>query len=225
MLLNLARLHKMLDLNVRGIVHIGAHLGQEYKDYREQFPDQTITWIEADPVICEQLAKAMQHDDKVSCLNAVVSDSRQTLQFNRANNGQSSSFLPLGTHSVIHPDVYYVDSFSVETVTLDELARSHGLDQSNFLAMDVQGAEGKVIAGGQHFLQGVDYIYSEVNRDELYLGCTTLDSFENSLCDLGFTRVELMMNKRAGWGDAFYVRRELTSHFRILLNQLMRPFF
>lgn len=225
MLLDLAQLHKKLDLNVRGIVHVGAHLGQEYKRYRELFPDQEITWIEGDPVICEKLARAMQHDDKVNCLNAVVSDTRQTLEFFRANNKQSSSILPLGTHRVVHPAVCYVDSFSVETITLDELARSHGFHQSNFLAMDVQGAEGKVVEGGRQFLQGVDYIYSEVNRDELYVGCTPLDSFETMLGDLGFTRVELMLHNHLGWGDAFYVRREPTNRFRTLLNQLMRPFF
>ena len=222
MLLDLAHLNRKLGLDVRGIVHVGAHLGQEYETYREQFPDQVITWIEADPVVHERLVRRMRHKRNVSCLNAVVSDVRETVTFNRASNEQSSSLLPLGTHSEVHPNVHYVDSFSAETVTLDELARSHGFSRSNFLAIDVQGAEGKVIAGARQFLQGVDYIYSEVNRDELYLGCTTLGAFEDMLWEQGFARAALKIQKRSGWGDGFYVRRTLVSRHRDLLNRFRR---
>lgn len=222
--IELADVRERLDLKVRGIVHVGAHLGQEYEEYRRLFPNQEITWIEADPITFKRLSQRMQHYKNVHCINAVVADSRQKVTFNRANNEYSSSFLPLGTHSVVHPEVWYVDSFSAETVTLDDLAQIYGFGQSNFLSMDVQGAEAKVLAGGKRFLRGVDYIYSEVARDELYLGCTQLASFDNVLWKLGFARVELVMHEDLGWGNAFYVRQRRPGHLHTLLDRLTSPF-
>ncbi len=220
--LDLDALCKKHNVRARGIVHVGAHLGQEYQAYRKLFPDQKITWIEADPAIYEQLADAMKNEANVSCLNEVVSDVRETVTFNRANNQQSSSFLDLGTHSVAHPDVWFVDSFEAETVTLDHLARGSHFNHANFLVMDIQGAEGKAISGSSQFLKQIDYVYSEVNRDELYVGCTTLTAFDKLLERAGFIRVETSLREYEGWGDAFYVRRTLPVLLRTRLEGLWR---
>ena len=218
--LNLTDICKRHKVRANGIVHLGAHLGQEQELYRRLFPDQRIVWIEADPVVYARLKDSMEQEAKVTCINAVVSDVRETVTFNRANNEQSSSLLPFGTHSIVHPNVEFVDSFSVETVTLDDLAKTFDFEGFNFLLLDIQGAEGKAISGAKQFLKQVDYIYSEVNRDELYTGCTTLVAFDEILWNLGFVRVELSMREVHGWGDAFYVRRTAATLARLRVRQL-----
>ena len=193
---------------VSGILHVGAHEGQEHAAYREAFgPDIPIVWIEGDPDVYERLVKLMANDLNSVCLNAVVADRVSTVEFHIANNEQSSSILPLGTHKEAHPEVVYIGGVTVETTTIDILASQYDLFESlNFLNMDVQGAEGKVIAGAYEFLKGVDFVYSEVNQRELYVGCTTLDDFNDQMKVHGFRMTELDMIESFGWGDAFYVK-------------------
>lgn len=210
----LSKVFNKYKLEVRGIIHIGAHLGQEYQIYRKFFTTQPITWIEADTVVYERLKKSMEHDDGVVCINAAVSNKQGLATFHRANNEQSSSLLELGTHSTVHPNIVFTEQFTVETNTLDALSEIHKLFGANLMVLDVQGAEGMVIAGAKKLLKRVDYIYTEVNRDELYLGCTKLDAFDIIMFELGFKRVEIFLNAKLGWGNAFYIKEDRISRLR-----------
>jgi hypothetical protein len=56
-------------------------------------------------------------------------------------------------------------------------------------------------------LEGVDYIMSEVNKEEVYKDCALIDSLDKYLDGFGFKRVE---TDWAGWtwGDAFYIKQK-----------------
>lgn len=77
----------------RGIVHVGAHIGQEileYKDYRPEI----VVWIEADPQTYADLCDNIIQDwgPKQWCLNALVSDTdNEMVDFNIASNDSQSS--------------------------------------------------------------------------------------------------------------------------------------
>ena len=45
------------------------------------------------------------------------------------------------------------------------------MDNVNFLNLDIQGAELKALKSLQDYLHKVDYIYTEVNVDYLYVDC------------------------------------------------------
>lgn len=193
---------------VRGVVHVGAHEAQELPFYRRNFgPDVPVFWIEGDPEVYTRLCDVIEADGHSEAGNYVISDSHDELaRFHRANMDQSSSLLELGTHKDVHPEVHYVDTIEVRTTTLDNVVETHDLWKFNFLNMDVQGAEGLVILGASRYLEGVDYIYTEVNRDELYEGCITLPDMDEALSTYGFLRRETLIYDGFGWGDALYVK-------------------
>lgn len=211
MLIPFSELKRKFKLDVSGVVHVGAHEGQEYKDYRASFGNIPILWIEADPTVFIRLKETIPAGNCYFA-NALVSDeSDQMVTFNVANNEQSSSMLELGTHEHVHPEVVYVDQLTLMTSTLDEIvsdpAFSDAAADANFLNMDVQGAEDKVIAGGHDFLNKVEYIYTEVNRDALYKGGVLLPDLDDQLEEQGFRRMQTLMHEHLGWGDALYMRR------------------
>jgi FkbM family methyltransferase len=195
--------------NVTGVVHVGAHEGQELEFYRESFGEVPVLWIEADPEIIPRLRRvlALATDENSTVLNSLLSNKRGYVDFHRANMDQSSSILELGTHADVHPEVVFEETIKLWADTLDSVAGAIAIENSNFLNMDVQGAESLVIEGGQDYIRNnVDYIYTEINRDQLYKGCATVDEMDAILGKLGFKRVEMMIYLHLGWGDALYVK-------------------
>jgi hypothetical protein len=71
--------------------------------------------------------------------------------------------------------------------------------------MDVQGFELEVLKGGTKTLEHVDYVYCEVNRDEVYENNALVEELDEFLGEYGMKRVE---TDWAGeiWGDALYIR-------------------
>ena len=88
-----------------------------------------------------------------------------------------------------------LDSFSEETQGF------------NFINMDVQGYELEVLKGGSETLKHVDYVYCEVNRDEVYENNAYIEELDEFLSEYEMDRVE------TDWsggilGDALYVRKK-----------------
>lgn len=122
-----------------------------------------------------------------------------------ANQGQSNSLLKPANHLKQYPDIKFGGTELVQVRPLDALPLPEGL---NFLNMDVQGSECQVLTGGKKTLDGIDYVYTEVNEDNanLYEGACGLSELDAILHE--FKRVETGMTGQ-GWGDALYIRRTL----------------
>jgi len=202
MLIPLDWLNQERELEITGIVHAGAHLGEEAKAYSEY--TDAVLWIEGNPDLIPQLRLnvAPYHHDVVCAL--LGAESGLEVEFNVANNGQSSSVLELGTHLEKHPDVAFIESKKLLTRTIDDVVRSHWATGSNFLALDLQGYELEALKGADRTLQGARYVYTEVNVDELYVGCARLGDLDDFLAAYGFECVALNMAGDTGWGDGFW---------------------
>jgi FkbM family methyltransferase len=184
----------------RGIVHIGAHEGEE-ADVYGQLP---VTWIEANPDLIDPLRRKLRRYRTHRVIEAAVSDREGQAPFHLASNGQSSSLLALGTHATEHPDVIYTGERTLTTTTLDALVAEHNI-KADLLVMDVQGAELMAMKGGERFLSGCVAVYAEVNTRPVYEGCPLLPEMMGWLDERGFELRELMMTCH-GWGDALWVR-------------------
>ena len=90
------------NLNVKGILHIGAHDCEELVDYLlGGCPLNKILWIEGNPKLVENIKN---RNNKIIIFNNIVSDiDNKECIFNITNNGQSSSILELGTHKKYYP--------------------------------------------------------------------------------------------------------------------------
>ena len=201
MLIDWNRIEGYIKNDITGVMHIGGHLAEELDLYVNLNIDNVI-WIEANESRAEAIKNIVPENHITVC--AVVGDcSGKLVKFNEANNGQSSSIFELGTHAVEHPEVHYVDSFEAEMHRIDDLSDIYNFDDFNFVNLDIQGAELLALKGMGDLLDGVEYIYTEVNKNSLYDGCALIDEIDNYLID--FERVITEWTP-FGWGDAFYVR-------------------
>lgn len=118
------------------------------------------------------------------------------------NGGMSSSVLKPKKHLQYYPNITFPDKyqFEVEMKKLDDFGFG---STYNMLDIDVQGYELEVLRGGINTLPNIDYVYCEVNREELYEGCPMVEEIDQFLHE--FTRVDTAWTP-CGYGDALYVR-------------------
>jgi hypothetical protein len=57
----------------------------------------------------------------------------------------------------------------------------------------------------KEYLHKVDYLYTEVNSNYVYVGCALITELDEYLKQFGLIRVETKMTEFE-WGDAFYMR-------------------
>lgn len=203
MLIPMHEVMEMSSVPVTGIIHAGAHLGEEANWYHNAKISKVL-WIEGNPDLIPQLTRNVQRfGGRVVC-SLVGSEPGEKL-FHVSNNGQSSSVLELGTHLEKHPEVHYVSERVLKVRTIDDIAADVGAVGWNFMNLDLQGYELEALKGATKVLEQTDYIYTEVNVDELYVGCARLGELDDFLTE--FERVSTSMAGDTGWGDAFYIRK------------------
>ena len=76
----------------------------------------------------------------------------------------------------------------------------------NFINIDVQGYELEVFKGAVNTLKNIDYIISEINRDEVYANCAKVDDLKNFLSQYGFELVEETWDGQT-WGDGLFIKK------------------
>lgn len=197
--------------NVRpiGILHVGAHLAEENSEYRLNKYDNGggIIWVEAIPKIAEEIkSKLDPRVNKVYCA-AIWNQEGKQMEFNVASQTASSSLLEFGLHKKTYPDIDVTKKIVVTTKRLDTLLSSDDLFE--LVVLDIQGAEDRAIESLGNRINEVKYIYMEISRKELYLGTKLVKEMDDYLDRLGFIRVFTAWDRRAKWGDALYVRKEI----------------
>jgi len=203
MLIPLHSLVQKYNINMKGILHVGAHECEELNDYLRYISIDKILWVEALP---DKVALCKQRYPNVLIENAIVSDKIEKVKFNVSNNGQSSSILDFGLHSHFHPHVHYIGYFEGETKLLKDIICNYDINY-NFLNFDIQGAELKALKGMSEYLDKVDYLYTEVNSDYVYKECALIEELDEYLLKFNLHRVETEWCEDFRWGDAFYIRK------------------
>jgi len=209
MMIDFKYLFQKYFINPTGIVHLGASYAQERDTYRE-LGVKNVIWVEAIPSVYEEMKKNIEGYEGNIALNACLSDADgKEVVFNISNNEhQSSSYLELGEHLRIHPEVKYIDSIKMKTKTVPTLFKENNITLSEgwLLNCDLQGAEGDVLMGMQGMLNKFDYLYLEVNVLETYKGCMLLDEMDRFLAYHGFERKETGQIVGGCWSDALWIR-------------------
>lgn len=203
MLMSLPELVEAYTLNIKGVLHVGAHLGEEAEVY-ESLGIKPVWWVEANEKVLPTLASHIEPYGHTLIHGLVYSYEDVELDFNVTNyDGMSSSILEFGTHPEFSPDTIFVDRVTMTTTTIDAIVEDFSVE-ANFLNMDLQGAELHALKGARKFLTGVEYVMTEVNSEEVYVDCAKVEELDHILRD--FQRVETYWVPGQGWGDALYVR-------------------
>lgn len=210
MLLDLNHLMEKYSMNIKGVIQVGAHWGQEYLYYRRKGIDH-IVFIEPCKDAFSRLVDSFGTSKIVTLFNVACGEGVGEMQMytEHTNQGQSNSLLPPKLHLEQHKEVVFDSQETVTVVALDNLPIE--VKDYNFLNMDCQGYEDRVLKGAVNTLKNIDYVYTEVNRAEMYLGCCMVADLDTILCD--FERVETgWASDHHGWGDALYLRKSLLTY-------------
>lgn len=210
MLIDFRQLFPRWNIKPKGVLHVGANVGEEAPVYLELGIKRQI-WIEANPEIFERLRENIKENLQAASYCYCISDvDDEKVQFHVSNNAsQSSSILELGTHLIAHPEVRYIRDIEMETCRLDTIFNKGVLppvEGYDFLNMDLQGAELKALKSLGDLLHHFKWAYLEVNKEELYKGCSLVWDIDTYMAGFGFRRVETLWCGQNGWGDCLYVK-------------------
>ncbi len=201
MLFTVRELSQIWGISPQGVVHIGAHLAEESDEYT-RFNWKPVTWFEAQTDLVAILRETL--DSSINEIHEATLWDVNDLEmvFNVTNNGQSSSLLNLGKHATDYPEIVVKQKQIKKTIRFDSptIKTSH----FDFINLDVQGAELHVLKGmGQRILDA-KWIYTEINKTDVYDGCVQIAEMDSFLKEKGFHRIATRWCFGKGWGDALY---------------------
>ncbi len=219
MLIPLNYLIKKYNLDISGISHIGAHIGQEVEIYKENNIDK-IYLFEPQKSIFEKLIKNVDTNE-VFCFNFGLGPEnfKTFINTGESNEGESASILPPKIHLDLYPEITFEKKEEIEIKVYDELK----ISGVNFICIDTQGYELEVLKGCKYSLKKIDYIYTEVNRDYLYEENALIGELDSFLKSFGFIRVETKWAKNGllPWGDAFYISTKKLTKINIIFKSFI----
>jgi FkbM family methyltransferase len=205
MIIEIKYLLDKYNINIKGIIHIGGHYGQEYDTYK-QF-NIPIIFFEPLSNNYRILRDKVKNDSNVQTFQCALGNENRKIVMNveTANKSQSSSILKPKKHLEQYPHITFDFTEEVHMFRLDDIDIEN--KHYNFINIDVQGYELEVLKGSTEILKTIDYIMSEVNNDEVYENCAKVEELDIFLNQFGFERVET--NWAGGiWGDAFYIKNK-----------------
>jgi FkbM family methyltransferase len=191
---------KDLKCKPNGIIHIGAHLGEEKTDYGS-IP---VIWVEGNPKIIGRL-KDNVGDDLV--ISNVLSNYAKTMTFNIANDTGSSSLNQFNTHVLRYPNIKVKNKIMVVTKSFSSVIRERKIDMTkfNFLVISAGGSEMDILQGFDRYLEFIDCILTKYYEEQIYDDNPNLYSLILYLSHKGFGLNKYVMGDK-GWGTAFFVR-------------------
>jgi FkbM family methyltransferase len=210
MLINFRDIWQRYQMNVTGVIHVGAHLAEEKDAYAEmQVPK--VVWVEANGEVLYKLKDLIFTPDSYGeqqLIHALITDKDgEKYDFNVSNHdGMSSSIYNFGTHVNFSFDTWHEHANQLESVTLDTLMRSRDFSGCNMFNIDIEGAGLDALRGAEELLKQMQYVYIEVQTENVYDGAPLLPEYDAFLQERGFDRVELSLVPGQGWGDSLYIR-------------------
>ena len=93
---------------------------------------------------------------------------------------------------------------------MDSVIEKNNIDMNNinFINLDIQGVELRALKSMEKYLHYVDYIYTEVNTEEVYKNCDKIEDLTEYLLNFGFKLADARIYKQFGWGDGFYIKEK-----------------
>jgi FkbM family methyltransferase len=209
MMINLREVLQKYNIQPKGVVHIGAHFGQEADEYIACGIKKAVFVEPCKGTYDELVSRNTGKFDDIKFFNVACGADElgmQTMNVSKVAEGQSNSLLKPKLHLQQHPEVIFTETEEVEVKKLDNL--DFEKSDYDFLMMDVQGYELEVLKGATELMKNIKIVYSEVNNDQTYEGNALIEDLDNFLHWYGFERVETYWpSKNWSWGDSVWVKR------------------
>lgn len=195
---------------IKGAIHVGAYDGAELNVYRSIGLYNSILF-EPQKKMFDIITNKLHFTERA--FNFGLGDEDLELEmYISSTDGheigtQSSSFLKPKIHLTEHTNVHFLSKEVCKITTLNNIFSRECINpiSYNFLNIDVQGYELKVLKGATNILPYIDTINLEVNRDEVYENCALIENIESFLFPLGFKNIITHWQSKS-WGDAIYAK-------------------
>lgn len=194
------------DLKIKGVIHIGAHYGQEYNEYVKHDIENLI-FFEPLKNNFAVLLNNIKPTDKIKLHNIALGNMKGEIEMfvESDNQGMSSSILEPQMHLIQYPGIRFNGKELVKINKLDDI--KYNKDDYNFINIDVQGYELEVFKGAVNSLKHIDYIMTEINREFLYKDGALELELDSFLMNFRFIRTETYWAGET-WGDALYIKND-----------------
>jgi hypothetical protein len=191
------------NIKLKGIIHIGAHYGEEYVIYK-QLDTKNLMFFE--PLSKNFKVLKENVSDEVQCYNLALGNKTCDIEMyvEHTNQSRSSSVLKPKYHLTQYPGIQFTDIETVKMCKLDHI--EFNKSDYNVIIIDVQGYELEVLKGSSDFLNNVDLIISEINIEEMYENCVLTDELCDFLSKYKFKMVEKYC-PHSTWGDGIFIKK------------------
>jgi len=194
-------LNEFYILQSKGVLHVGAHAGEEAEYYNSL--DKKVTWVEGDPDTFIQLIENIKKFPKQNAICALLSDKNDTKSFFiTSNKGFSSSLHPI-LPGVSDWNVNVIAEKVLFTSKFDDLEITD-LDDYDFWIIDVQGHEFEVIEGALNSLRHAKWVLIEISTKQFYDSQKVFWEVDELLNRQGFFRLHDPLSEHS---DVLYMRR------------------
>jgi FkbM family methyltransferase len=185
----------------RGVIHIGANIGQErfiYKNYGLK-----VAWVEPIPSLFKELQANLADFPDQTPYNALIAEQDgKKYQFHiSSNEGSSSSILQPNKQLQYWSNIAF-QPIEMESLSLPTFIRKNGIDMAlfNILVIDAQGAELLILQGARDILSHFRYIQCEAVNFEVYTGCCQLKDLDAFFSKNGFKQKGRFVTQRSANG-------------------------
>jgi len=125
MIMSINKLVKKFNLQISGIIHIGAGSGAEIKHY-SKLKTKNFLLIEPDPrnfykLFFRKIYYSFFYNKKISVERCVITNKKQYTTLNLMNVSDCNSVLNLKLHKKIYPEIKKVSSIKIQSYTLNDL--------------------------------------------------------------------------------------------------------
>ena len=207
---------KSNNITLDGVIHVGAHRGEEVDQY-ENLGAKNIIWVEPDPEVYKEmevfLNRAQAGVQSHAYDYAVSNVDHEEVDFHRYHGPDAGYMIGnKGCGSLLQAkgrfENWYKDTIKVETITIDTLMdeNEHSLTDYQLLNLDMQGAEMLALEGASKVIDSVSYITTEATwQNPDYVGNVMFDELKEYLEGKGFVETETV-NHGPDWGDVLFVK-------------------
>jgi len=222
------------------IFDIGSCTGEDSIRYKKLFPKAKVFAFEPLPKNIEIMKAhfAQFGTTDIQIVDKALSDKEEITEFHVSSGNpnidlkdeeftslypkewnKSSSLLSPGANiKQVYPWLSFENVILVQTQTLDSFCAEKKIHSIDFIHMDVQGAEIKVLKGAEKMLEHVSLIWLEVENIELYENQPLSTDIHTFLISKGFKKVKDTAKNKVD-GDRLYMNSaKFNSLQPILLN-------
>jgi FkbM family methyltransferase len=172
---------------IRTVFDVGANTGQFARAIHEVLPEAYVYSFEPLPDCFAELQKTIGDVSTFRAFNTALAERDGEAEFYRSAWSPSSSLLPMQElHKQNFPFTAGGSKETVKVRRLDDCAKELTIENEILVKLDVQGAENKVIAGGESLLQRAKILIVETSMDSLYEGQLLFGDIFKLLERLGF---------------------------------------